>query len=98
MLDDFRFAAHEPVKVLVILIGKVAGMEPPVLYAPGRQLRITPVTCGHTSTADDHLTNFTGPRNWTTDFVDQRNFHASDGPADRADFFSAVWGIYAVNL
>src|SRR5258707_10126396 len=98
MLDDFRFATHEPEKVVVILISKIAGMEPPVSYVPGGQLRVMPVTCGHTPSADDHLANLPGPRNWTTDFVDQRNFHASDGPADRPDFFSAVWGIHAANL
>jgi hypothetical protein len=47
MLNDLRFAAHEPVNAFFILIGKVTGVKPSLPDIFGGQFQITPVTRGH---------------------------------------------------
>ena len=70
MLYDLGLATHEPVKILSVFIREVAGVKPSVPYVPGCQFRITPVTCGHTASADNHLTDFTSSRDRVARIVD----------------------------
>src|SRR5215469_8154232 len=98
MLDDLRFAAHEPVNVFFILISKVAGVKPSLPDIFGGQFRITPVTRSHTPSVDNHFTDLTGSRNQATGIVNQRNFHTSNWSADGADLFFTIRGAHAVDL
>src|SRR6516162_1851934 len=98
MLDDLRFAAHEPVNVFFVLISKVAGVKPSRPDVFGGQFRIMPITRGHTPSVDNHLTDLTGSRNQATGIINQGNFDTSNGSADGTDLFFTIRGIHAVNL
>src|ERR1700730_5535044 len=98
MMNDLRFAAHEPVNALFVLVSKIASVKPSRLDIFGSQFRILPIAGGHTSSADNHFTDFSGFRDRAAGIIDQRNFHAGDRSADRTDCFFAVRRIHAVNL